>query len=129
MKRQVAAAGPPTAASSNRTPTAIRIPYPSPVLLRGLVATLVAAWALTAGCVFFRTQAYDFAQERWQRCQSRAPGAQLQQIGSDGLIRFFDQDPLAASAVETCLGEVADQQALRVLAPPPPRAIASPPSQ
>ncbi len=90
-----------------------------------LVIALVAA-VLAGGCAFFKTQAYDFAQERWRFCQSRYPGTQLKQIDPDGLISFYSADTTATSGMRTCLSEVADRQALRVLAPKPPPPIASP---
>lgn len=94
--------------------------------LRVLVAALALASALASGCAFFTTQAYDFAQERWRFCQSRFPGVQLERIDPDGLISFQYADTAAASGMQSCLSGAADRQALRVLAPKPPPAIASP---
>jgi hypothetical protein len=87
---------------------------------------LLAVSILGGGCVFFKTQAYDFARERWEICQSAAPGAELLRIGRDGLIRFAHPDPAAAASLQGCLNETADRQALRVLAPKPPPAVAAP---
>jgi hypothetical protein len=91
-----------------------------------LIASLLVVSTLGGGCVFFQTQAYDFAQERWQLCQSRIPDARLEEIAPDGLIRFSHPDPAASSEMRECLNETADRQALRVLAPKPPPAITLP---
>ena len=106
------------------SPPPISVPAP----LRALLASLVVS-TLWGGCVFFTTQAYDFAQERWQLCERRFPGTQLEQIDPDGLIRFSQPEPVAAAGMRDCLNETADRQSLRVLAPPPPRAIALPTPQ
>ena len=103
-------------------------PISVPTLLRALLASLVVS-TLWGGCVFFTTQAYDFAQERWQLCESRFPGTQLAEIAPDGLIRFSQPEPVAAAAMRQCLNDTADRQALRVLAPKPPPAIALPTPQ
>ena len=90
---------------------------PCPALSPALVI-LAAAGALTAGCAFFTTQAFDFAQERWQFCHSRFPSATLEEIRSDGLIRFSDNT--GGAEVKDCLKEYAARQSSRVLAPAPP---------
>jgi hypothetical protein len=118
------------AAATGPTNTTSRTSRPAPLTVTGprrvLIASLLAASTLGGGCVFFQTQAYDFAQDRWQLCQSRIPDARLEEIEPDGLIRFSHPDPAASSRMQECLNETADRQALRVLAPKPPPAIALP---
>ena len=108
----------------NRTSTASVAPAST---IRALViANLLVAATVSGGCVFFTTQAHDFAQERWDLCRTKFPGAELQQIDRDGLIRFYDPEPTAAQGMQDCLNEIATRQSTRVLAPKPPPAVVAP---
>jgi hypothetical protein len=123
-RRHLADAEPaPTVSKASSAPPSAACPF-----VRPLIASLLAVSALGVGCVFFRTQAYDFAQERWAFCENKFPASQLQQIEPDGLIRFYDPDPATASGMRDCLNQTAERQSSRVLAAPkPPLAVVSPP--